>query len=152
MQPCSTYGSKPPSTSKSNRERGSPCLNPLLFPKKFEGLPLIKMENLTIEMQHIIHFLHLSENPHCCNIYIRKPQFIWSNAFSTSNLHTTLEIPVFNLLSIHSEAIKTESKARSTMQMVRILPRSHPFHKTLILQLLVLKSNRPHTPMKGSTL
>ena len=68
------------------------------------------MENLTVEMQHFIHFLHLSENPQRWSIYIKKFQLTWLYAFSTSNLHNTLGIPLLNLLSIHFEAFKIESK------------------------------------------
>ena len=56
------------------------------------------MENFTVEMQYIIHFLYLFENPQRQSIYIKKSQLTWSYAFSTSNLHNTPEIPDFNLL------------------------------------------------------
>ena len=62
-------------TSKSNGDRASPYLISLVLPKKSEGIPLIKMENLTVEMQHIMHFLHISKNPQRYNKYIKKLQF-----------------------------------------------------------------------------
>ena len=70
-------------------ERGSLWRSPLELPKKSLGEPFIKIENLTMEIQNRIHFLHFSEKPQRCNIYIRKSQLTWSKAFSTSNLHKT---------------------------------------------------------------
>ena len=99
-------------TSNISEDKGSPCRISLELPKKSEGLPLIKMENLTVEMQHTIHFLHFSENVQRWGIYIRKPQFTWSYAFSTSNLHNTPGVSVFSLLSIHSAAMFRERKRR----------------------------------------
>ena len=91
-------------------ESGSPRRSPLELPKKSLGQPLIKMENFTVETQNKIHFLYYSKNPHYCNIYTRKSQLTWSNAFFTSNLHKTPRTPAFSLLSKHLLAIKTESK------------------------------------------
>ena len=71
-------------TNKS-RDNGPPWRNPLQLPKKSLGLPLIKMENFTVEMQNKIYFLHCSKNPHRYSIYMRKSQLKWSNAFSTSS-------------------------------------------------------------------
>ena len=96
--------------SNNNGDNGSLCRSPLELPKKSDGLSLIRMENFTVEMQYLIHFLHFSEKQQRWSIYIKKSQLTWSYAFPTSNLHNTLRTPDFNLLSIHLEAIKTESK------------------------------------------
>ena len=91
-------------------EKGSPWHNLLELLKKSLREPLIKIENLTMEIQNRIHFLHFSENPQRCNIYIRKSQLTWSKAFSTSNLHKTPRILALSLLSKHLLATKTESR------------------------------------------
>ena len=96
--------------AKRSGERGSLWCSSLELPKKSLGEPFIKIENLTEEIQNRIHFLHFSENPQRCNIYIRKSQLTWSKAFSTSNLHKTPGILALSLLSKHSLAVKTESR------------------------------------------
>ena len=46
--------------TNNKRDKGSPCLIPLELSKKSHGVPLMRMENLTIEMQKKTHLLHFS--------------------------------------------------------------------------------------------
>ena len=63
--------------TNNNGDNESPCLKPLVLPKKPQGEPLIKMEKWTVDRQKRIHCLHLAENPLLSNICNRKFQFTW---------------------------------------------------------------------------
>ena len=96
--------------TNNNGDNRSPCLKPLELPKKPQGEPLIKMEKRTVNRQKRIHCLHLVEKPLLSNICIRKFQFTWSKAFSTSSIQINPGTLDFNLLSKHSLAIRTGSR------------------------------------------
>lgn len=53
--------------TKRNGDRGSLCLSPREPLKKLFGLPLIKIENLAVEMHHLIHEHNFSPKPHLFN-------------------------------------------------------------------------------------
>jgi len=71
------------------------------------GYHLSKMENLTDEMQHIIHFLHFSENPQAAlKHYIKK-----SNSHDhTTSPHPTCTTPLESLFSIYYQYILKQLK------------------------------------------
>ena len=96
--------------TNSKGDNGSPCLNPLELSKNPQGEPFIKTEKRTVDIQKNIHCRHLAENPLFSSNCIRKPQFTWSKAFSTSNLQSSPGNLDFNLLSRHSLAISIGSR------------------------------------------
>lgn len=54
--------------TKGKGDRGSPCLKPLVLPKKPLGQPLMSTKNRIVEMQNRIQLLHFDKNPQHCNI------------------------------------------------------------------------------------
>ena len=92
------------------RKRGSPCLKPLEPWKNLEGVLLTSIENLPVDMHHLIHQIHFWPNCIISEIAIKKAQLTWSHSFSVLLLedlnmvmhHLSNDLTVYNVTVVWS--------------------------------------------------
>jgi len=96
--------------TKKMGDIGSPCLRPQELLKKLDGVPFTKIEKRIDEIQHATHYTIFPQNCISSTYTKGNPQLTWSKPFSISRLHSIFGTSDLSLLSMHSLAMRTESR------------------------------------------